>query len=225
MSIMKSIQRPLLLVSLLLVLVISGCATNKPSTPKPLPQEMPRSIVVIPPLNNTSEVNAPYVFLSAISKPLADKGYYVFPVAVIDKLFKENGLPTTAEMNNVPLPKIKEIIGADAVLYTNIQRWGQHYQVVNSKAVVHFKLRLVDASTGKMIWQGSGHAEENTGHGGNDLKDALIAAVIDQIVSSLSDKTKDLAHRAVNDAVNGYGNQLPKGYYRIQYQEQNVKPF
>jgi hypothetical protein len=40
-----------------------------------------------------------YIYLSTLTKPLAEKGYYVLPVAVIDQFLKENGLPTPAEMN------------------------------------------------------------------------------------------------------------------------------
>lgn len=45
-----------------------------------LQQAAPRSILVLPPMNSSVDVNAPYSYLSTISTPLAEKGYYVFPV-------------------------------------------------------------------------------------------------------------------------------------------------
>ena len=63
-------------------------------------------------MNSSVEVNAPYSYLSTISQPLAEKGYYVFPVSVVDTFLKENGLPTPAEMNGIALDKIVEVIGA-----------------------------------------------------------------------------------------------------------------
>jgi hypothetical protein len=46
---------------------------------------------------------------------LAEKGYYVLPVAVIDQFLKENGLPTPAEMNGIPLEKIS--IASDLTVF------------------------------------------------------------------------------------------------------------
>ncbi len=60
-----------------------GCATT-PYDYAPYRQHMPRSILVLPPLNKSVEVNAPYSYLSTVTRPLAECGYYVFPVAVID---------------------------------------------------------------------------------------------------------------------------------------------
>ena len=69
-----------------------GCATT-PYDYAPYRQHMPRSILVLPPLNESVEVNAPYSYLSTVTRPLAECGYYVFPVAVIDAFLKDNGLP------------------------------------------------------------------------------------------------------------------------------------
>ena len=129
------------------VMLLTGCAaTNTPYDYSALENSRPRSILVMPPVNNSVEVYAPYIFLSTISRPLAEKGYYVFPVAVIDRFLKENGLPTPVEMNSVPLDKIAEHIGADAVLYVSIKEWGQKYQLVSSSTIVDSTLRLVDVN-------------------------------------------------------------------------------
>ena len=97
-------RKSLWLIGSLLSLFLVGCATTPSSyNYDALLAAKPRSILVIPPKNSSLEVNAPYVFLSTISKPLGEKGYYVFPVAVIETFLKENGLPTPEEMNLVPM--------------------------------------------------------------------------------------------------------------------------
>jgi hypothetical protein len=88
---------------------ISGCQTVEPYDYTAFKKSKPRSIVIIPPNNNSIEVNAPYIYLSTLTRPLAEKGYYVLPVAVIDRFLKENGLPTPAEMNNISLDKIDKL--------------------------------------------------------------------------------------------------------------------
>lgn len=156
----------------------------------------PRSILVIPPRNNTVEINAPYTFLAAITRPIAEKGFYVFPVAVIDTFLKENGLPTPEEMNSIPLDKIHEHIGADAVLYTTINQWGQKYQVLSSKAVVSATMKLVDVRTGDLLWTGKAYSEQQPSNNNGGLAGALIGALVDQVVGSVVDHTFPLARQA-----------------------------
>jgi len=121
-----------------------------------------RSIVALPPLNKTPEISAPYEIYSSITRPLADRGYYVYPVAIVDQFMKDNGLPTAGEMHAVPLGKIHEIIGADAVLYPTVVTWDRPNIVLGVLAVlagavppstVAVGYRLVDVKTGDLIWE------------------------------------------------------------------------
>lgn len=212
---MKLLNKFSLLPSLLLLLLwFGGCATQQPYDYSALKRSSPRSILVIPPLNNTVEASADYAYLSTISRPLAEKGYYVFPVAVIDHFLKENGLPTPAEMNNIPLGKIAQYIGADAVLYVTIDDWGQSYQVLSSVAKVSAKIKLVDVKTGEQLWDAPVFAQESSGDGGGGLFGALINAIIGQIAGSLSDKSTKLALHANSGAINNSVRGLLNGPYK-----------
>lgn len=198
---MSLFRRLLFLVMLPFMLVLTGCATPTPYNYDALIAAKPRSIVVIPPKNRSVEVNAPYVYLSTISRPLGEKGYYVFPVAVIDAFMKENGLPTPEEMNLVPIDKIYQNIGADAVLYTEIIDWGQKYNILSSNTVVQVSMRLIDAHTGAQLWDASASAVKSSDSGNNGLIGALITAVASQIVNSISDQTPEVARMANNVAI------------------------
>jgi hypothetical protein len=173
----------------------------------------PRSILVIPPLNESVAVNAPYTFISTVSKPLAEKGYYVFPVAVIDQFLKENGLPSPGEMNGVPLQKLREIIGADAVLYTTINQWGQKFQLVNSATIVDSELKLIDARSGELLWTTRAFAQQSSGDGGGGLAGAIIGAIVDQIAGSIVDRTPALSSAANTVAINAPNLGLLPGPY------------
>ncbi|MFP6844895.1 MAG: GNA1162 family protein [Thalassolituus sp.] len=194
--------------------LVTGCASTPPYNYEALLAASPRSIVVIPPKNDTVEVDAPYIYLSTISRPLAEKGYYVFPVAVIDNFMKENGLPTPEEMNSVPLDKIYENIGADAVLYVNINQWGQKYNVVSSKAMVSVSMKLVDGRTGALLWDGTASAEKK-GPNSSDagLVGMLVLAVANQIAGSLVDSAPELARAANRIALNAPNHGLLNGPY------------
>lgn len=178
-----------------------------------LENSRPRSILVIPPANNSVEVNGSYTFLSTISRPLAEKGYYVFPVAVIDHFLKENGLPTPAEMNGIPLNKIEEHIGADAVLYVSIEDWGQKYRVLTSTTVVHSILRLVDVKTGDLLWEKTVKATRSSDDGDLGPLGAIVIALATQVAGSISDYTADLSSSANFSAIHNPSNGLLHGPY------------
>ena len=106
-----------------MALMLVGCAAPKPYDYTNYRQHLPRSILVLPPLNESTDVKGTYSYLSTVTFPLAELGYYVFPVAVVDQFLKENGMPTAGEMHQVPLNKVRDIVGADAVLYVTLLQY------------------------------------------------------------------------------------------------------
>jgi hypothetical protein len=178
---------------------------------------MPKSVLVLPPLNQSVEVNAPYVYLSTITRPLAECGYYVFPVAVVDALMKENGLPTPAEMHSVSLKKIREVFGADAVLYATIEEYGQKYQVLSSTTIVKARARLVDVATGTTLWEGTAQAARSSGDSNSGLVGMLVTAAITQVVNTATDQAHPLMHQANAQMVLNTQNGLLLGPYNPGY--------
>ena len=212
---MRSSSRQCLLFFFCVTLLTSACTTIPPYDYTAFERSKPRSIVVIPPNNNSIEVNAPYIYLSTLTRPLAEKGYYVFPVSVIDHFLKANGLPTPAEMNGIPLDKIRKYIGADAVLYISIEDWGQKFQVLQSVATVHANLRLVDVKTGELLWQSTAIAKKSSGDAGGGIVGALVSAVATQVLAStIADQTLDLARQANNLAINSQERGMLDGPYK-----------
>ena len=179
-----------------LVAAATGCAVAPPPDYAIYRTHLPRSILVLPPLNETTDVTAPYDYLATISRPLAEAGYYVFPVAVVDAFMKENGLPTAGEMHAVSLAKVHEVIGADAVLYATIEEWGQKYRIISSDTVVKARVRLVDVGSGDTLWNGTAFAQQSSSAGQTDPLAMLIAALITQVVSSATDPAHTLASTA-----------------------------
>ncbi|APA86528.1 DUF799 domain-containing protein [Paraburkholderia sprentiae WSM5005] len=160
-------------------------------------KSQPRSILVLPPVNETTDVNATASMLSQMTLPLAEAGYYVIPVALVEETFKQNGLTTPADIAQVAPDKLRTIFGADAVLYTKVTQYGSVYQVVDSTTVVAASAKLVDLKTGDVLWQGSGRAtgkevgmNVNVGFG---LVGALVQAAVKQVAHTLSDEGHDVA--------------------------------
>ena len=143
---------------LLSAVLAAACNSVEPYDYTLFREHPPRSILVLPPLNNSLEVDASYSYLSTVTQPLAEQGYYVFPVAVVDALMRENGLPTPGEMHTVSLDRIADIFGADSVLFVTLTDWGTSYQVIDSSTRVTAEARLVDVRSGTEIWSGSNTA-------------------------------------------------------------------
>jgi hypothetical protein len=198
------------------VLLLAGCAT-KPYDYTNFRQHPPRSIVVLPPLNESTAVEATYGYLSTATIPLAELGYYVFPVAVVDHFLKDNGLPGAGEMHQAPLDKFAEILGADAVLFVTVEQYGTKYQIINSATTAKAKARLVDAKTGLLLWEGEAIAQENSGGSGNLIAD-LISAAITQVINSSTDQAHQVCRLLNNRLFYTKDHGLLYGPYNPKYQ-------
>lgn len=193
--------------------LLGGCATPQPYDYTAYRQSRPRSILVLPPLNNSPDVRATYSLLSTVTQPIAEAGYYVFPVALVDQTFQENGLTQPGDMHQVPLPKLREIFGNDAVLYLTIERYGASYKVIDSSVVVAVKGRLVDARNGQLLWEGhavASDAEERTNQGGG-LIGLLVTAVVRQVINSSVDSGYPVARTASQRLLSAQPNGLLYG--------------
>ena len=184
------------LITALGTLVMTGCATKAPFDYAAYKESRPRSILVLPPLNNTPEVHASYSVLSYATRPLAEAGYYVMPVTLVAEAFKENGITQPSDMHAVPPDKLRQIFGADAGLYITISQYGTVYQVINSVTVVSVEARLIDLKTGKLLWTGSASASSEEGksqqqQGG--LAGLLIATVVKQVMATTLDQSHKIA--------------------------------
>ena len=203
---MKLVSRIFKFLLPFLLVFMAGCVATTPFDYSSFRNHRPRSILVLPPLNQTTDVNAPYTYLSTITRPLAECGYYVFPVAVVDAYMKENGLPSPEEMHGVALEKIRNIIGADAVLYVTIEEWGQKYIIVQSVTTIKAKAQLIDTATGDIIWQGTQAVSQ--GSGGGDPVAMLINAAVTQVINTMVDFTHGLSrvanHTMIYDSNQGF---------------------
>ena len=204
------------LAALLVIASLAGCVTVQPYDYTNYRAHPPRSILVLPPLNQSTDVLGPYSYLSTVSRPLAEHGFYVYPVAVIDEYLKQNGMPTAGEMHQIPLEKVSEVIGADAVLYLTLEQYGSKYQVVSANSIVSVSARLVDTRTGTLLWDGKATAQNGSGGSGNIFAD-MIAAAITQAINSKMDSAHAVCPLANTMLFEADKRGLPYGPYSPKY--------
>ncbi|RBA23217.1 DUF799 domain-containing protein [Herminiimonas fonticola] len=211
-----------LLLACFFVLSISGCATQmqKKSDYTALRTEAPRSILVVPVINRSVEVNAPDYFLSTISRPLAERGYYVFPVHLVKRMMEDDGLGD-ANMVHVGEPQqLGKMFGSDSVMYVTIERWDAQYIVFATTVTVELKYVLKSTSSGQTLWQNSQklvYQPQNNNSGGGLA--GLIAQAVTAAIAKAAPNYVPLAQQANMQAINTKGQGLPAGPYIDLYQK------
>src|SRR5258708_15897823 len=79
--------------------------------------EAPRSILVVPVTNKSVDVNAPDYFLATIATPLAERGYYVFPVNMVKSVMSDDGLSDANLVHPGDPPRLPQLSGAHPIIY------------------------------------------------------------------------------------------------------------
>ncbi|WP_374244619.1 DUF799 domain-containing protein [Zoogloea sp.] len=201
------------------VLLLAGCATQPGYDYTAFRESRPKSILVLPPLNDSPDVNATYSMYAQSTLPLAESGYYVLPVTLVDEAFRQNGLTAPADIQQVPLKKLREIFGADAALYIKVTHYGTKYMIVSSETRVSAEAKLVDLRSGATLWESSATAssEEGNNNSSGGVVGLLLKAVITQIADTLSNRGHPIAGITANRLLsagqpNGilYGPRSPK---------------
>lgn len=202
-------KRTLGLLVVVTTLLVTGCAKKTPFDYSAFNESKPASILVLPPVNSSPEVKASHSILSTATRPLAEAGYYVFPVTTVEETFAQNGLTDPHDIQNVSIQKLHQIFGADAALYMSVIQYGTSYQVVNSVTRVAVAAKLVDLRTGKQLWGGSASAssdESNSNNTSGNVLGILIAAAVNQVVSTISDESFDMGAKTNSRLLSATGN-------------------
>ncbi|WP_343699227.1 GNA1162 family protein [Caulobacter sp.] len=176
--------------------------------------ESPRSILVVPTLNNTVSVTAPDFFLSTISRPFAERGYYVFPAHMVRQLLNADGLSDPGLVHAADPRRLGTLFGCDAVLLVAIQQWDSKYALIATTTTVKFDYTLKSCKTGATIWEDTQTMAYSPqgGSSGNPLAD-LIAAAITAAIEKGMPNYMPLTVQANALAAGAPGRGIPAGPY------------
>lgn len=178
-----------ILFSITMMVFLSGCNNNpEPYDYNSFIKNKPKSILVVMPTNESLDIKGSSATLANSILPLSEAGYYVFPPALVNETFKHNGVNEAKEIRSVSLEKLKEIFGADSVLYINVKKYGNNYAVLSSKTEIELEAKLVDLHSGKTIWNKQTKFIKSSGDSGGGIIGMLVTAVITQIVNESTDQ-------------------------------------
>ena len=125
---MKKLIKITTILGIVALLFSCGSLKTKLSEYPELYNEKPKTVLILPPINNSTAADAKDLLRTTIAPALAEKGYYVLPVEPIFDFLKLNGAYSIAETSEVlPLDKFSSIFDADAVLMISINKWDKNY--------------------------------------------------------------------------------------------------
>lgn len=195
-----------------------GCATTPPKDYSKFREADPKSILIVPAVNRSVDVDAPDYFLSTIVLPVAERGYYVFPVNLVKRLLEDDALSDANLVHDADPTRLGEIFGADAILYVTIERWDARYVVLSTTVTVEFDYILKSGVTGDELWRTRYRMvyQPSGGSSGDPLANLIAEAVVAAIVKAKPNYIP-LTQQANRAAVSLPHIGLPAGPYREQY--------
>ncbi len=208
-----------LLISALLLLIFSGCAPRPEPTKKgevfaELYNEQPRSLLILPPMNESTDAEAKGHYMTTLEVPPALQGYYVFPIELVSQVMAQEGVYDTELLYKTPPQKFAEYFGADMVLFTRIKNWDVAYVVLASTLTIRIDATIVSTRTGETLWH---HIETlRVDLGGGNSGNGLAGLLADAIATAINTAAADYVEYARTVSARMFVS-LPKGPYHERY--------
>ena len=216
----------LLSIVALLCLSMSACAPKMVTKGDKYPllyEERPVSILILPPMNESTAAEAKDYYATTIQEPLSFSGYYVFPYEITTDILKMEGIYDAELMKNIPLQKFREYFGADAVLFTTIKKWDLSYMILAATLTVSIDCELKSTKSNTTLWQYNGTVVVDLS-GGNAGGGGIAGLIVKVIVTAISSAMADYvphARTANYSAINS----LPYGKYHPMYGKDQGQQF
>ncbi len=210
------------------VLAILCCLTITSCTPlltkgeqyAKLYEHKPTTLLVMPPINNTTNVEAKDLMYTSISKPLIEAGYYVIsPYLAMDILKNESAYDAELFINGSLAP-FQRYFGADAVIFSVIDTWAKQGFGIRTK----IRYIVKSARTNEVLFEKSCNLYLDLSS--NSGSSSPFGAVANLIASAVNTAVTDhiVAARKANSYI---FSDIPRGKYHpmfMQDQQESATP-
>ena len=170
-------------------------------------EEKPITLLVMPPINNSTNVEAKDLLYTSISRPLIEAGYYVFsPLLAMDILKAESAYDAELFFES-SLEAFNSYFGADAVVFSVIDKWAKKGLGIETK----IRYMIKSAYTNEILFDRSCDlfldlsVNSASSYG-------LLGALVDLTASAINTAVTDhiVAARKANYFILG---DIPRGQY------------
>lgn len=143
-------NRILLIVSLT---VLSGCAGTVTAPIARHGSSFPTTIALLPFENQSLDLRAPEIMRDLMDTYLSAANFNLTDVKEAEEKLHGIGISEGGQLNAVTPQKVGELLGADALLYGEIETFNNANIGVYASRTVKVNLRLVNAKTGATLWE------------------------------------------------------------------------
>lgn len=159
--------------------ILTGCGVKSPLKSvayKSLYNEKPLSVIVLPPINRSTKVEAKELFYSSLAAPLTLKGYYVMPPLLTMDILKEESAYDSEMFLEQSMKKMGEVFGADAVLFTIIHDWRK--TTIASQVSVKIEYILKSTKTDEILFNRIGDIKLSTSMNSGNIFADLVGSMV-----------------------------------------------
>lgn len=173
-------------------------------------EEKPVTLLVMPPINNSTNVEAKDLLYTSISRPLAEAGYYVISPLLAMDILKAESAYDSENFFDAPLTAFNNYFGADAVVFSIIDSWAKKGLGIQTK----IRYVIKSAYTNEILFDRSCDLyldlSIDSGSGG------ALGALIDLAASAINTAATDhiIAARKANYYIL---RDIPRGKYSPDY--------
>ncbi len=210
-------KKILLLITMSVVLFYSCNTTStvpvsKSEAYKGMYDEKPLSVLLMPPINNSTNVEAKEYFHATLNMPIANAGFYVLPTFLSMEILKKESAYDSELFLESPLDKFGEVFGADLAVFTIIHKWDK--SPIAGKVNVQVEYVIKSIKTNDVVY--------------NRIGDVVYDTSISSGTGGLAGLLVDIAASAINTAATKYVDvaracnaftlsDLPSGKYSPSY--------
>ena len=173
-------------------------------------EEKPIIFLVMPPINNSTNVEAKDLLYTSISYPLIESGYYVLsPMLTMEILKKESAYDAEMFVNS-SLSMFQKYFGADAVVFSEINSWTKKGFGIETD--IHFIIK--SAHTNEILFERSCDlyldlSTQNSGGGLFGAAAAILSSAVNTAITQHIQAARMANRYIIRD--------IPRGKYSPEY--------
>lgn len=191
----------------------SKAVKNQDAWPEFYTENPPVSVLVMPPINQTNNVDAKDYFYYTLQTAMSNRGYYVFPPLLSYETLQQESAYDSELFIESDISAFRRTFGADLLLFTRITNWKKH--PVGGKVDVEIEYILRSASTGSVVYSRKMNCVCDTsfksGLANSGGIFALVGLIVDAVGTAI--KTGVTDYTLVARGCNQFGIDVPAGKY------------
>lgn len=188
---------------------LSSCTTYTRVSQYPkMYDEKPLTLLVMPPINNTTNVEAKELLYTSISQPLIESGYYVVSPHLSMELLKAESAYDAEMFIDRDAAMFANVFGADAVIFSIIEVWKKNGFGIDTK----IKYIIKSTTTNEILFDRTCDLYFDLRQ--NSTNSVLLNLAATLITTAVTDHI--VAARKCNKYI---FNDIPRGKYNPEYQK------